>query len=1058
MRISAACVSAFACALVIALSVRPLLAAADHIGRVTLSNGVPVPGARVTATQGETTVATTTDVQGGYRFPALAEGAWTIQVAMVGFSPQRRDVVVASGAAATTWELSVLPFAEITRGVPMPPPAPPPDLTRRTAPQRPEGRGSGPRGDTGNGPAQPAGSFQRAGVAPGPPERLDGVPSAPPAGSSPAAAAAAAAAAKIAAGRGIAPPLEPPPGDAVGDAFLVSGTVNTGAAQPSVGTAARPTGIRLFRGQVTLDGASSAWDARPYSMTGLAVPRPDTSRLNISGLFQGPIRIPGLMRVNRNLLLQYNRNVNNSANTMSERMPTLLQRRGDFSQTLDGFGNPVRLVDPVTGVPFEGNVIGPERISPQAAALLAYYPPPQTDATNTFNYQIPAYNSSVTNSVNASIANIVNNTTNLIGVNGNYSRSSNESTSLFGFDDSSGGSGMNVAMTWTRRFIPSNQQLRMRHTYTRQTNTSEPYFANDINVSGEAGITGNNQDPENWGPPRLSFASQIAGLSSGQYSFSRTTSHAFNVETPRTIGRHTFVVGGNVRLQTIDQVSQQNARGSFTFNGSFTGHDFADFLLGLPNTSSIAYGNADKGFRAWTYDAYVNDDFRVSPNVTINFGIRWDFEAPVTERFDRLVNLDVADDFSAAAPVVADDRLGPITGRRYPSSLIKADPWGIQPRVGVAWRPIPTSSVILRAGYGISRNTSVYQTLAQQMAQQPPLSFAFNSVSTPATPLTLANGFIAPVSTTLNTSAFDPDFRVGTVHRWQASAQRDLPGGHTAVATYLAGKGVDLPQAFIPNTYPAGAVNPCPACPTGFVYNTSGASSLQNAGQFELRRRLRSGLQWTATYTLTKADDNASSFGGPGGSIAQNWLDLEAERGPSSFEQRHQFRFNVAYNTGQGIGGGALRTGLRGRLLNGWSMNSNLTAGSGTPRTPVYRVTSVAGVTGTVRASLTGASIDDAPEGYYANPLAFAPPSSGTWGDAPRNSIRGPAQFSLNANLSRSFPVGNRFSLNWSLSANNVLNRVTYSTIDTTVGSPRFGLPVSTSGMRRISTRLNVGF
>lgn len=1020
--------------------VRPLAAAADHVGRVTLPNGVPVPGARVTATRGGTTLATTTDVQGAYRFTGLDEGAWTIQVEMIGLSPQRRDVAVAAGTPVAEWQLSMLPFAEITRGIPIPPPAPPPDLTRRAAPPRQDSRAPASRegGD-------PPGGFQRAGVA-----------SATAAPNAPAGLAAAAAAAKAAASR---PAAEPPPfGDTAADAFLVSGTVNSGAAQPSVGNVARPTGFRLFRGQVSVEGANSAWDARPYSLTGLAVEKPDTSRLNLSAMFQGPIRIPGLMRSNRNLLLQYSRTSNNDANTLSEFMPTLLQRAGDFSQTLDGFGNPVQLTDPLTGLPFEGNRIPANRISAQAAALLGYYPLPQADATGTFNYQIPAFTSTVTNTLNASVANIVNTNTMLLGVNGNYSRTSNDSTSLFGFDDASRGSSANVAVTWTRRFIPSNRQVRLRQTYTRQTNTSVPFFANRVNVSGDAGIAGNNQEPENWGPPSLSFASGIAGLSSGQFASNRTQTYAFNIESPRTSGRYTMIIGGNVRYQMLDTVSQQNARGSFTFNGSFAGHDVADFLLGLPNTSSIAYGNADKGFRAWTYDAYVNGDVRVSQNLTVNAGLRWEFEAPVTERLDRLVNLDVAEDFTAAAPVLADDRVGPITGRRYPSSLITSHPWGIQPRVGVAWRPIPTSSVVLRAGYGIYRNTSVYQTLARQMAQQPPLSFAFNSVSTPDRPLTLANGFIAPEATTLNTIAFDPDFEVGTIHRWQASAQRDLRGGLTAVVTYLAGKGVNLPQSFIPNTYPAGAPSLCAECPTGFVYTTSGGSSIQHAGQFELRRRLRAGLQWTTTYTLTKATDNASSFTGPGGSIAQNWLDLEAERAPSSFEQRHQFRFNVSYNTGQGLDGGALRSGLLGRLVNGWGMNANLTAGSGTPRTPIYRVTSVAGVTGTVRADLTGAPIDEAPDGYYANPDAFAPPAPGTWGNAPRNSIRGPAQFSLNGSLSRNFQVANRYSLNWSINVTNLLNRVTYSNINTTVGSPQFGLPISTNALRRISTRLNVAF
>ncbi len=514
------------------------------------------------------------------------------------------------------------------------------------------------------------------------------------------------------------------------------------------------------------------------------------------------------MRTNRNLTLNFNRNVTNNANLQSALMPTLLQRDGDFSQTVDGFGNPVQLRDPITGIPFAGNVIPADRISPQAAALLALYPDPQPGTTGRYNYQIPAFNSSVNHSFSANIGNLISNNTNQLGVQGGYNRSSSDSTSLFGFDDDSHGSGINFSVNWSHRFIPSNRQFQIRHTYNRNTNTSEPYFANSVNVSGDAGITGNNQEPQNWGPPGLSFASEVAGLSSGQYSLNRTQSHAFTITMPYTTGRHTFVIGGDVRHQAIDSVSQQNARGSFTFNGSFSGHDFADFMLGLPNTSSIAFGNADKGFRAWNYAGYINDDFRTTPSVTINFGLRWDFEVPVEERGGRLVNLDVADDFSAAAPVVAADGVGPITGRHYPSALIKSSPWGFQPRVGVAWRPIPTSSVILRAGYGIYRNTNIYQALAQQMAQQPPLSYAFNSVSTPQTPLTLANGFIAPVALTLNTVAFDPDFKVGTVHRWQASAQRDLGGGMTAVATYLAGKGINLPQSFIPNTYPAGRGEP----------------------------------------------------------------------------------------------------------------------------------------------------------------------------------------------------------------------------------------------------------
>ena len=136
----------------------------------------------------------------------------------------------------------------------------------------------------------------------------------------------------------------------------------------------------------------------------------------------------------------------------------------------------------------------------------------------------------------------------------------------------------------------------------------------------------------------------------------------------------------------------------------------------------------------------------------------------------------------------------------------------------------------------------------------------------------------------------------------------------------------------------------------------------------------------------------------------------------------------------------------------------NLTGGSGTPRTPTYRFTSVAGVTGTVRGDVTGEPIDASTEGYYVNPAAFAPPAFGSWGTAGRNSIRGPKQFSLNGSITRNFPLRNRLSLDWQVDARNILNQVTYSSIDTMVGSTQFGLPTATNAMRTLTTNLRLRF
>jgi hypothetical protein len=232
------------------------------------------------------------------------------------------------------------------------------------------------------------------------------------------------------------------------------------------------------------------------------------------------------------------------------------------------------------------------------------------------------------------------------------------------------------------------------------------------------------------------------------------------------------------------------------------------------------------------------------------------------------------------------------------------------------------------------------------------------------------------------------------------------------------------------------------------VYLTSNGASLKNAGQLQVRRRLRNGFAAVAQYTFSKATDNAAAFTTAdlnGAVIAQNWLDLDAEHALSSFDQRHLLTVQAEYS-GRG-------------LLRDWTFTSQLTAGSGLPLTPVY-LTSIAGtgVTGSLRGSYTGAPIDGAASGFYVNPSAFAAPAEGEWGDAGRNSITGPAQFSLNASVTRTLTLRGRWSMDWRLDATNVLNAVTYSSLNTIVGSPQFGLPNRANAMRKLLSSLRVRF
>jgi outer membrane receptor protein involved in Fe transport len=1002
-------------------------AASEYYGQV-IFNGVPIPGATVTATQGEVHLTTSTDAQGVFRLTDIADGVWSLRIEMRGFESLAREVSIGSDAQPEMWELSLMPFEEIARSLPPTP--------SRFAPASSNDQTTTSRSQTSVPGSASQTGFQRPRVT---------TPQAPP-------------------GVTAVPPPDDPPVDAAAaaDGFLINGSVNNGAASPFAQPAAFGNNRRrpgaLYNGMIGALFSNSAWDARSYSLTGLPMPRPDYYNVHLLSTFGGPVKLPRVQ--NRlNVFVGFQHLADDNTVTQPALMPTTLERSGDFSQSRDAAGRAIQIVDPVTGLPFAGGVIPLDRISPQAASLLGYYPQPSRESDGRYNYEVPILSVMRQESFQSRLTQNVNQRNQIFG-NVSYQRTTTDSNTLFGFEDQNQSSAVDAQLSWNHR-IAQLMSVRLRYQFTRQTTETRPYFAYRTNVSGEAGINGNNQEPVNWGPPLLSFSSGMAGLSDGLPRFTRNQASGAGGDAYLSRGRHTFTIGGDIRRHHVDILSQQDPRGAFTFTGSATGSDFADFLLGIPSTSQIAYGNADKYLRGFSYDAYITDDWRVGPSLTITAGARWEYESPLSERFGRLVNLDVAPGFKAISPVVASDPTGALTGQTLPSSLMRSDWGGIQPRLAVAWRPVPGSSLVVRAGYGIYRNTSVYQSIATLMAQQPPLSQALSIPNSPQNPLTLANGFVAPEGVTLNTFAVDPDFRVGSAHNWQVSIQRDLPASLTVNATYLGTRGNGLIREFLPNTYPPDVVDPCVSCPSGFVYLTSGGSSSRHAGQLQVRRRLRNGLTATVQYTLASAIDDAASYAGAnlsGTAFAQNWLDLDAERGPSSFDQRHLMTVQFQYTTGVGVAGGALVDGWQGSLLKGWTITSQLTAGSALPVTPYYLTTTPGtGFTGAIRASLTGATTD-APPGYYLNPAAYRAPAAGEWGNAGRNSARGAPQFDLNAGIARTFPMGNRLNLDWRIDATNVLNRVTYSSVNALVGSPQFGLPSGTNQMRRVQSSLRMRF
>ncbi len=203
----------------------------------------------------------------------------------------------------------------------------------------------------------------------------------------------------------------------------------------------------------------------------------------------------------------------------------------------------------------------------------------------------------------------------------------------------------------------------------------------------------------------------------------------------------------------------------------------------------------------------------------------------------------------------------------------------------------------------------------------------------------------------------------------------------------------------------------------------------------------------------------SSGSGQPSLAIAQNWLNLSAERSLSTFDQRHLLSLQMQYTTGMGLTGGTLLRGWKAALFKEWTFATQISAGSGLPQTPVYlEAVQGTGVTGSIRPDYIGAALYAPPPGFFLNPAAYSGPLAGEWGNAGRDSIIGPAQFTLNASLGRTFRVSDRVNLDLRIDSTNALNHVTFTAWNTTVNSAQFGLPAAANAMRSMETTLRFRF
>ncbi|MGB6725167.1 MAG: carboxypeptidase regulatory-like domain-containing protein, partial [Terracidiphilus sp.] len=573
-------------------------------------------------------------------------------------------------------------------------------------------------------------------------------------------------------------------------------------------------------GAIFWNGTNSAVNAEPFALRGQPQIEPANGTNRFGLTFMSEPYIPHLTKPSGkdNIFLSLSGSRNSTPDDFYATVPTPDQIAGNFSAS----GLPP-IYDPSTlqqftynGTP---NVIPPNRITDAAKALLGYYPKPNiagSSVVNNYNYHL--LTTAQSNSTQAGVrymrslgANAGqmgpfgglggrrNSSANQglrqsINFNLNWSDSASDNVNmipLLGGKIASDSYSVQAGYTVGYHRVTSISNANWNRSNSHSTN----YFTNTgTDPAAAAGLTVPNNVPLNYGLPQIEL-SNLTGLSEQEPSFSISQTISFSETLSWIHGKHNMRFGGDYRRVHRDFLAGSNATGNFTFTGLFTenftdvngaeepvygtGSALADLLLGLPQSTTIDSTLAKSYLRDNVFDAYALDDWRVRPSLTLNYGVRWEFFAPYTEKYNHLA--DVATNPDGGFTNETEQQAG-TSG--LPSGLVY--PWrkGFAPRTGFAWRVPKIKQMVVRGGFGMNYTVGEYATFGNEMAREPIFDANGNAIvneqtntaaignsassacarTVPASCFTLANGFPAPDQ--VGNYALDPHYGLPYVQVW----------------------------------------------------------------------------------------------------------------------------------------------------------------------------------------------------------------------------------------------------------------------------------------------------
>ncbi|HVT93493.1 MAG TPA: TonB-dependent receptor [Bryobacteraceae bacterium] len=776
-------------------------------------------------------------------------------------------------------------------------------------------------------------------------------------------------------------------------------------------------------------------------------------------------------------------------------IPTPAFRQGDFSSLLGS----ITVLDPLTGKAFPGNKIPTSRISPVSTALQdLIYPNPnlagQGDLGLTNNFyadpgaQFNADNTSVRIDHKISDKNYLFARVGLTI----HNQDANPGPLLHGY----GGTGDNdpgasFIVSDTHTFTPAIvNELKLGYSSTSFNYWGVNEVPDVVGAIGLQGISNPSNDPAKSSMPAVDIG--------GANGFQGTSSTGFSSQTQNTYqitdnlswyrGRHYLKFGVDIRrYQVNDQDKPQNLAGALSFDDQLSGFAYANFLLGMPSSVSLAIARPNAYIRSTQMGFYVQDEFKLSQRLTLTYGIRYELQTPWTEKFNRLSSFDIntgqvvtagsaipndlVPSVAASLPIVTAKQAGLPT-----RSLMYSDTNNWSPRIGLAFRPFGNDKTVARLGYGIF--TSMWPGLLGLGATGGPWQSTQNwyivnnqpSIAFPNPFGSAVQGFDGVQSI----NAIDPHFPNERSQQWNASVGRQI--WQTAIdVAYVGTKGQNLPfyqdlNLLAPGTIPF-STDRLPYQQFSSVgYNQTGGSSIYHGLNIKADRRVSHGLTLNANYTWAKALTDVGLNGYLNGA-QQNQYNRALERGDDPAIRRHVAIFSYIYELPIGRGRALLgnSSGLLDKVVSGWQVAGTTVMNSGARLSPSFsgidpaNTNQFSGRPDRIGSGYVSGSITNRIENHQPifDKSAFVVPEAGrgSYGNSARMILTGPGAVTWNIVAAKNvYLFAERARAQLRCELYNAFNHPNFGNPSTNITSSSFGLVTGAGSGRRVQISARFDF